>query len=151
MSVVAYRNGILAADTLWIEGNFKSYGTKIQKLCPAAEWILVGGVGAEPDIEYLKKWYLSDRQSPPQFVVNGGHETSAKLLVVVSPTEVDVVDQLGYVSRKHLDKDQYMAIGSGYMVALAAMHNGASAAQAVQTAIELEAYCGGSVECLSIV
>ena len=140
MTIIAYRDGVLAADSLSTNQGTKlgamkkiwrtskgriaicgDYGDALK----AARWIERGMVGSPPSsndpADPGAAIWLPDRGDP---------------LIVENGTVQD------------LDEAPYHAWGSGARIALGAMHQGASAEEAVEAAIAHCVICGGPVQAL---
>lgn len=139
MTIVAYREGLLASDTL-ITANETSwaYGKKIIK----ANGILAGGCGDMSFVQEFLHWasYKNrDELEPPK-------SSSSNQGIIISPKNI-----LYYVGKKPIPlKTSYLAIGSGFEIALGAFWMGASAAKAVKAAMVHNIHCGGEIYCLEL-
>ena len=142
MTVIAYRNGVLAADTL-----VTSYGTRtsgVIKILAAetskGERWLIGGCGALGVTVPARLWVTNtdaDLDKPIDF---SGVDDSA--LILIDPTGRCFYSHSAspFVSEKF---GPFHAIGSGADAARAAMLMGANARVAVDVAKEIETSCGG--------
>jgi hypothetical protein len=134
MTVVAYRNGILASDTLI------SYETlkvgHIKKIIKTKDGCLAGACG---DCEYLAKfleWADTDRQnSPPKYVKD------ADGILVLPNGEIRYYIGTSY----SIIINDYFALGCGAAPALGAFFMKATAEEAVRAAIEHNTACAGDV------
>lgn len=142
MTVIAYRQGVLATDSL-VSGNI-TLGTFIKGRSKNGWLTGVSGPVAEAQ-QYLdwfdeQKFKRQDRilfeQLPP------GIEYGALL---VSPNdEFFIIESGSYFPFKPLD--EYAAEGSGAQIALGVMFHGGSAEDAVRAAIRYVPNCGGDIQ-----
>lgn len=140
MTVIAFRSGVLAADTLALNGA-KTRQSKLRRL---KDGRLVGFAGVFVDaIEYVK--YLDgERDDMPEWMDNGG----CSALIV---TREGVVEHYEDGKGPIIIQEEFAAIGSGAQFAYGAMHMGATAEQAVEAAIKWASGCGGEVEMMRVV
>jgi hypothetical protein len=147
VTVIAYKNGIMAADTMEIgvNGETPSWGLKglsSRKIIKQSGH-LVGVAGkACPSVQDIKKWFFD-----PEFL---GEDVRPRLkylhflLLNVTPDRRIVLwDHLG--TSYAVSSDRHYAIGAGQEFAMGAMDAGASAARAVQIAINRCPQCDGRV------
>lgn len=149
MTTLAYRDGILASDSLTTRGNTSVKG--IAKLFKS-DSVLVGICGSLHDIPKFSKWILetSDKcDSVADFYLHGSP------LDGNDDTEALIADHYGNCWFMHpsgnvfqYDKE-YAAAGSGDYFALGALHMGATAEEAVAASIELDLYTGGNIKSIS--
>lgn len=149
MTTVAYRDGILAADSLTTRGNISIAG--IQKLFKS-NTVLVGICGNLHEAVPFVKWVL-DTSNSVERVEDFYHHDSP--LDAEADTEALVVDRDGVCWFMHasgnvfkFDED-YAAAGSGDYFALGAMYHGASATEAVAASAALDLYTGGEINSIS--
>lgn len=142
MTVIAYRDGILAADTL-VTGGLDRVG-HIAKIKKVGNW-LIGGAGAVGAIVPLMRWLEEtddgdDILSPVPYP--SGMDASG--LLVHCPTGKIYYTDSDSPFLIKLESD-YASIGSGSTVARTAMYLGQTATEAVNTATLLDIGCGGAV------
>lgn len=141
MTVIAYRDGILAADKLTQTGSMKATVTKIYQIGDA----MVGVSGtltlALEMIEWLRAGAAMDRL--PDFQKT---QEDYQPLMMVRDRKIWVYEQGG--TPFHVESPYY-AIGSGSRYAMAAMWCGKTAIEAVTCASELDTGCGMGVDWLS--
>ena len=138
MTVIAYRDGVMAGDTLASDSVLKVSG--LRKVARGADGTLYGFSGRASMCCELLRWVEAgchgDR--PPLRV----DDDTADVLVVRPSGDILIWTHAG-------DEDypagSYMAIGSGSAVAMGALHAGAYPEGAVRAAIEHGLGCGGSV------
>ncbi len=138
MTVIAYRDGVLAADSgVYTSGSalFAGTRTKVVK-CP--DGALCGATGISGDCADFTAWCAAGRFGSFAKLDDGF------LGVLIQPD--------GEV-RFYNDRAQwygveapFVAIGIGDAVATGAMHMGATAIQAVEAAITWSVWCGGPVQ-----
>lgn len=144
MTVIAYRDGTLAADTL-ITSNLDRAGQciKIKRVDP---W-LIGYAGNLGSLQALINWIndtKSDFTKPVEYPT--GME-SCGMLVDASGQGYYVSDESRYVTPITAP---YLAIGCGASIARTAMYLGFGAIEAVEAAIDLDVACGGKVTYITI-
>lgn len=143
MSVVAYKDGVLAADSKAYGGSWcASPGTKakIHRLDDGTRFGVTSSVIGIPD--RLVAW-IKDGAVPEKW---GTGEVDARILMVKPNGDVFLASNSLYFSGP-LTCDCY-AVGSGCDYALGAMLFGASAEDAVRVAMKLDPHCGGDVAVL---
>ena len=144
MTVIAYRDGVLAADTLAVRGDSKiGHMVKIAK-APDGRLGAAGGdagVGAAW-LAWVAGGFDGDRplgKSDDKYVDMG--------IVVELDGAMTVYEG---TMMPFTITGPYFAIGCGSPEAMGAMHAGASAVQAVEAAIAHDVHCGGCVMTLCL-
>ncbi|SRR5258708_5653940 len=134
MTVIAYRNGQMAADSSGWVGDTNAHTVwKVHRVGGG----LVGGAGLVSPFENFVRW-LKEGADEEEF------PTGAYEAIVVDPTgRVTVWYGSGMPPIK--SKDPYCAIGSGQDFALGALHAGADARGAVKAAIRHTATVKGPI------
>jgi ATP-dependent HslUV protease subunit HslV len=138
MTVIAYRDGLLAADSLVTAGHVVT--GRIQKLWRFDDGRLLGGAGVAGDMRSFVAWALAGCK---------GHwecqdkENGFSALVVGAQGEVVMYDAEG---RDYLLEAEFIARGAGAELAIGAMAMGARADQAVEVACRYSVWCGGPVQ-----
>lgn len=137
MTTIAYRSGVLAADTqMTCDGDLKAYGRKLVYVAEKKAW--VGYAGLVSDCQRFIRWFSG---ADPSVEFDEDDEFSA--LILWPDGEVD---GMGYQLKAHrLEADEFFAIGSGSSAAMAAMHMGADAKRAVEIAMLVDLGTGGEV------
>lgn len=144
MTTIAYRDGVMAADSQGTSGDVAAC-TRI-KMFEAHGW-LIGGAGNSTCLEEFQSWFIQERADgklgpcPPSLQTKDG----AWNVLCVSIEQPTVVYQLEDGRWPYRIFGKYHAIGSGYAIALGAMAAGATAEQAVKAAIKHDIYSGGPV------
>jgi hypothetical protein len=129
MTTIAYRNGVLAADTLAVVSNLRDgYGVK------------EAGCAAH-GLAFLDWFRGGMRGDPPEM----GEEGSSATGVIFCPDETALLWQrLGWARHK---VDAW-SMGSGGDLALGAMEAGATPEDAVRFAMKRDIYTGGEITVL---
>lgn len=141
MTTIAYRDGILAADTQVTLGNhIKGVGRKITELQPG---LVIAVAGDSRDEAKFKRWILAgaDPDNPPEFAKK---EFEA---FVIKNKEVFICER--HPILMPLEQTFY-AIGSGWELAIAAMQFGRSAKEAVEFASTLDIHTSLPVDTYDI-
>ena len=136
MTTIAYRDGILAADTLLTIGNLRS-GT-IDKIGRTENGGLWGVSGSAQGIGSCQEWLKRRKGNPPKF-------DGCFILIEPDGSWREWWGD-GWIS----PTDPQAAWGSGEAIARGAMFAGASAPVAVAAAIELDTLSGGDVVVLHL-
>lgn len=141
MTTIAYRAGILAADS-WATYSSEAGGSR-RHICTKlyrktvgegkkAHDVIIGTAGeTSPALAFLD-WFGSGRPIPEVLLQLGG-DFSCLVLTPEGLFEADVYCRLDRV------QEEFFAIGSGAKAALAAMHCGKSAIEAVRIAARNQA------------
>jgi ATP-dependent HslUV protease subunit HslV len=140
LTIIAYRDGILAADTsTMIDGNVHLGRTKIARR--ATDGALIGSCGLSGFGDAFRRWALDGEigAAPEVAKDSGGIIISAKGVVRIFDDACGCFELV----------PPYFAYGSGAPIALGAMFAGASAEEAVRAAIQHDRNCGGRVLALS--
>ena len=154
MSVVAFRSGIMVADTSGECNDRRLPGTKLL----TNGTIIVGMAGDDADAQRAARWVL-DGADPAKPVVwfpweSGSWKPNFGLLVwdgerldyygsTFIPAPVSPVKPT-----RGFNYDLFFAVGSGAEAALGAMHMGATAEEAVRVAMRVNVGVWGDVETL---
>lgn len=157
MTVIAYTKGVLASDSRATEG-YKIFSDRVKKLFKLANGGMVGTAG---DCDCRDVIELLGRATPKK--MPSKHElcdtkTVFRGIVVFPKGEVfevliderdDVSEDRWYAAVVEIS-EKYHAVGCGEDDALVAMRMGATAMQAVKTAIAGNAGCGGAVQTMKL-
>lgn len=145
MTTIAYRDGILAADSRGYAGNHASLGTKSKiRKCP--DGTLVGCSSNKPgQTEAVMAWFMAgaDPLKAPTFGEGGPDFT---LLVVRADGTALYGDGSFHLSGPLTAP--FFAVGSGRGPAYGALEMGASAQRAVEVACLHDVWSGGPIETL---
>jgi ATP-dependent protease HslVU (ClpYQ) peptidase subunit len=140
MTTIAYRDGVLAADSLVTLGHTKVHGS-YQKIRRIGSY-LVGTVGSVADCQAFMEWLKrGDDTHPPR-----KGEYSA--LVIDPRGKVRELENGSVLPSPRGAK--FFALGSGGTFALAAMYAGATATEAVKIAAKIDTNTGLPVKTLKI-
>lgn len=132
MTTIAYRDGVLAADTLMTASNMRSgHMTKIMR----RGRLIIGFAGASRNFEAFRNWLGAGAEG--SFASNDGN-------VFIIPPEGDAI-VWGDGDTPWRETALFWALGSGEAPAMGAMAAGASAEEAVKAAIALDLSSGGEI------
>lgn len=138
MTVIAYKDGVIAADSLSTESGTVVCTTSV-KVVRSRKGILGGASGPSTFCTAFRKWIEGECKKPITIP-----ESGYGFIVRPNSNLIELHDSNGHV----LYNKEYHAIGSGQDFALAVMSMGGSAVDAVEAAIKLNVYCGGPVRFL---
>lgn len=142
MTVVAYRNGVMASDSRVTDGTM-IIPAGMRKLWRLADGSLLGGSGTTYAIEAFARWAKRGRRGSPPEVSKDAN------MLLVTPAGV-VWEYDGAHPWQMREPCEYAAIGSGWRVAMTALWLGHTAVEAVHAAIALDSACGGDVQILHL-
>lgn len=144
MTTIAYRNGVLAADsrtTLETEGG----GARMflceklfPKILPSGDKVIIATAGESSPGMVFVDWFGSGKEAPDNFIIG---EADFTCLVL----QKDGLWEYDAWCRGIKILDEFYAIGSGAKAALGALHMGASAVKAVEMACRIDHYSGPPV------
>ncbi len=135
MTTIAYRDGIMAADSAAFADD--TYGGSCVKVFRTKSGGLAAFCGSMIFSAAIQAWLQSGEGSKPAY------GTDVTGILVEADGAIWVVNGDG--DRAQLNAP-YVASGSGRIAALGAMAAGASAERAVEIACELDAYTRGPVQ-----
>lgn len=139
MTTIAYRSGILAADSLMTcNGLRDDYRQKIFRVGK----VLVGGSGSSATCLKFRDWVAAGMQGESPFSGSDGGNG-----IVVSEAGLVCWGSSGPTP---IINSSFYSLGSGYEIALGAMDQGASAEEAVRAAIRWDTRSGGDVTVLHL-
>lgn len=145
MSVVVYRNGVLAADSRAYGGRGQCSPGEKRKVHQLPDGGRVGIVSAKlGEPERFLAW-IKDGADPTAWA---GEKPDLRALLVKADGSVFLFEDGPYPSGP-ITCDAFYAIGSGSDFALGAMAMGATAQEAVGVAIRFDPNSGGTVATLS--
>ena len=139
MTVIAFKSGVLAADTMICAGNsIIGYCPKIVKNKKGN----MAGVAGNLDFaaEFIQ-WFMAGEKGAPPSNKDATNTYHGDAIVIHKNGNVFVHERQCLVQVM----GQYYAIGSGSPEALGAMHAGADAIGAVKAAIAHDIKCGGDI------
>jgi hypothetical protein len=146
MTTIAFRDGILAADSrLTVDYGSgarkhtcrKLYRKRITEGKKSYDVVIATAGESSPGMVFYD-WYGSGKPIPDMFLHIGGDFTC----LVLTPKGLYEFD---VYCRGELIEEEFYAVGSGSMAALAAMHCGKSALEAVRIAARIDPFTGGRI------
>lgn len=141
MTVIAWDGRTLAADKRCCSAGMIRTVTKIHRIGD----VLVGGSGDLCFVLQMHQW-IRDGRKPENFPsAQRDKDDWQPVLIVETDGTPSIYDRTPYPVRY---EDHFCAIGSGREYAMAAMHLGKSAREAVEVAIALDAGCGNGIDVL---
>lgn len=148
MTVIAYRAGIIAADTGSSRDDAAhAYSRKITR---DSDGTLYGTAGNAAECDSFLRWVEDHKQGDPpsarKLEINDRDHSSYIVLVV--PIDTKVIWVLTAYGRECFHNTPYFAVGAGAPTAFGALWAGASAHDAVLAAIEHGYGCHGRVQTL---
>lgn len=129
MTTIAYRNGVIAADTGLTCGSLRD--SHVEKVAKHEDGSIAGACGEAWWIEAFLTWFKKGGEVP--VIPDGGHFSSA--LVINKRRKVTIYESEKGKTRSYEIKAPYHAIGSGRELALGAMFAGAPPTSAVKAAM----------------
>ncbi|MBS3648768.1 hypothetical protein KEU06_09030 [Pseudaminobacter sp. 19-2017] len=153
MTVLVYRDGVLASDSQLIRRNWNVLGhaEKIARVDVDGEAYLVGGTGEAPYVAKFIRWCRSDNF--PKFLQNLEYSSPR-----IEPTGKDdnctgfVIKPDGVCIRFEGDdppyevESEWHVFGSGDMIAVGALEMGATAERAVEVCIKHDILSDGPIQ-----
>lgn len=133
MTTVAYRDGVIAADSgCWIGDIVVN---TIVKVARGADGSLYGVTGRASECQLFLMWVNGDVPDMPEPKVTNDEkgESSFHALIVRPNGEVALLTAFGY---EYYGKPEYISVGAGSLCSMGAMHAGASAVMAIKAAID---------------
>jgi len=151
MTTIAYRDGVIAADTqeTWDDGSFTPC-KKIYRISSSDAEIdghIVALAGGSYSAEVFLEWYENGDWNDPPDLVNLDADEDFEALVVKNDGTLWTCNRLFAFIPIKVD---YFAMGSGGKAALGAMAVGATADEAVRAAMKHDCYTGGKVQTLKV-
>jgi 20S proteasome alpha/beta subunit len=144
MTTIAYRDGILAADTRATDSGYHPGIYRCEKLFRVGNDI-VGTAGDDTPGMVFLDWYThKDKRKPPSRLVDGEADFCC---LVLSKNGLFWYDKW---CRPNKVLDEFYAIGSGGAYAMGAMGMGATAEEAVRQAARWDCYTGGDIVTMAL-
>lgn len=143
MTVIAYRDGILAADSKIVEDDVNC--GEVEKIVKCPDGSLAGACGNYSYLcDFLEWAKMEDRDEydPPKWI---DRDCDYGLLILPNGEA-----HCYYYKSHKVWVNKFIAMGSGQSVALGAFYMGATAEQAVEAAIRYNNYCGGPILTLTL-
>jgi 20S proteasome alpha/beta subunit len=143
MTTIAYRWGIIAADTrAMVAGSITGSVVKVVKRDDGA---LAGAAGGAAYCGPFLRWFLDGEQGDPPEAKEGEHSYDRGLIFRCDPDgNIDIFEPPG----KFTLQAEYYAAGSGMDMALGAMWAGKGPEDAVRAAIAHDPNSGGEITVL---
>ncbi len=138
MTIIAYRDGVMAADTCFTDG-FITSGVKLYK----KSGHIIGFCGDVAQALVFVDWFFNQKKNRRPDLAS---ETGWEALVL----NKDGVTTWERSLRPIPMDDEFYAIGSGSMLAMGAMEHGASASQAVAIACKRDPYCREPIQAMKL-
>jgi ATP-dependent protease HslVU (ClpYQ) peptidase subunit len=146
MTVIAYRDGVIAADSrVTVEGKesgIRFFDSSIKLFRKDGCIIATAGASA-PGIVFVR-WYGTRPKKPPEAITDAKVDWTCLVLDKTGLWEWD----------SSLEPEQvlepFYAIGTGCKAALGAMYMHATAVEAVQIACLIDPNCGGKVQTMRL-
>lgn len=144
MTTIAYRDGVLASDTLGTANNVRE--CEFRKIAKVNGW-LVGIAGTLHVANSIMRWLKTNGgklERPPESVVGEGDRGNVNAIFVNQKSgAVYLMDSCG---EPYKVKVRFYALGSGAYHAVGAMEMGASATQAVRVASKWDMATGPKIQ-----
>jgi 20S proteasome alpha/beta subunit len=149
MTIVAYKDGVIAADTLVCEQTLKvGHTTKITALAGGG----VAGAAGEFALAQRFLTWAAQHNTCELRRFDIGENVDGFVGLIVTPNEYRMGEVVRYDFRGNPARifAPFAAIGSGTDMAFGAMAAGATAKEAVAIAIQYDPYCGGDIHSLTV-
>ena len=141
LTTIAYRDGVMASDSAYNQGSIIGGGQR-QKLGHNPKGDLCGSCGISNWCHAFLKWFENGEEGePPLPDKDKDGYTEGRAMIVRSDGMIEIYENGGGFPVKA----EYVAIGSGFELALGAMHAGATAKQAVAAAITHDTHSAGEI------
>lgn len=138
MTTIAYRDGVLAADTQTsIHDGCVITPDKSKKILRLSDGSLIAGSGIKRQISDFAKWCETKVGEKP--------DTEESTIIRIS-LDGGVIVYDGKTDERDVTGCPFYAVGSGAAAALGAMYAGARADQAVEIAMKVDPWTGGEVD-----
>jgi hypothetical protein len=138
MTIIAYRDGVMAADTCFTDG-FVTCGIKLHKKAGH----VIGFCGDVSQALVFVDWFFNQKKNRrPDLASETGWEA-----MVLNKDGVTTWDRS---LRPIPVEESFYAIGSGSPIAIGAMEQGATAAEAVAIACRRDPYCREPITILTL-
>lgn len=144
MTVIAYRDGILATDSRATNDEGLMIGA-IAKIWRRADGSLCAASGGAGDCQSFAGWFLAGDEAVPWEAKD--HSKGFAGLVITPGGRVMIWN---FDGRSYQIEAPFYARGYGAEIAIGAMAMGARADQAVEIACRWSVWCGGPVQVLQL-
>jgi 20S proteasome alpha/beta subunit len=146
MTTIAYRDGVLAADTMACSGHLR-HGGVYTKIVQRADGTMGGGAGHAAFCESWKRWILDPSLEKPTPGPGSSPEDPGDMGLLVHPDgTVECCEHGGCYTLN----EEYFAEGTGAPVAYGAFHKGATAEEAIRAAVAHDLCTGGPITVLRL-
>lgn len=146
MTTIAYRDGVLAADGRSVGANDVILGDNTIKVWTLPNGFLVGGSGTRSVIFRYRDWMASREGARPS-LRDGDKDNNRSMIIEIMPNGTIYMHEDEYI---HDLTEPFVAIGSGREAAMAAMHMGAGAEEAIRIACKTNPWSGGVIHKVQI-
>lgn len=142
MTTIAYRDGVLAADSLSTR-----YGNREGTVCKIAKKanLMAGASGSADMCQAFRVWFMTGCKGQPPYMGDPDKSWAEGFIVMPDGAVAVFGPSSQWVNQPY---GGFSAWGSGSDVALGAMAAGATAEQAVAAAIMLDINSGGEITVL---
>ena len=150
MTVIAYKDGVLAADRACCNRGMMIATTTMIWRTPHG--CLVGVAGSSLDASAVKAWSDGDLPSiiAPDFNFPAMRSQDTEAMVIMPNGDCMLFCGGQNGNFPVLDRHPFIATGSGMDLALGAMAAGVSAVDATLIACRIDIHCGGGVDWLDV-
>ena len=142
MTVIAWDGKTLAADRQITNIGYKSSCVKIKR----SRGHLIFCAGESGISEALFDWF--DKGADPAKFPDAQKTDKFEYLCAINPARQII--KFSHTPFPYIIRDRFYATGCGRDYAVAAMHLGHSAVQAVKVACKLDAFCGMGIDTLTL-
>lgn len=139
MTVIAYKDGTIASDSLVTDDNYvRSFYMK--KITKSKKGCIGGAVGNASFVTKFLEWIKKDTTKVhcPLFEFKNDMDEG---IIILPNKEILYFNSISPIKINNA----FIALGSAYQLAIGAMDYGANAAQAVSVAIQHSIVCGGEI------
>jgi hypothetical protein len=143
MTTIAYRDGVIAADTGMTMAGVK-IGT-VTKIARNQKGDLCGGAGSATFVHEFLHWFKNGEHGSPPDAVRTDELLDRSIIIIRDDPKTIIIYEPGGLS--HCTANYY-ALGTGKELALGVMFIGGTAEQAVQAGMAHDASTWGTVEVL---
>lgn len=143
MTTIAYRNGIIAADTGLTRGSLRN--SFVSKIAKNKDGALAGACGSAWWIAAFLKWFMDGGE-----MLHNPDEGCDTAIIIDRRRRMTLYESEKSKTWSYEVRGPYHALGSGCMVAFGALHSGAHPVDAVKAAIAHDESTYGRVESLKL-
>lgn len=138
MTIICYRDGVIAADNAVFLGNIRV--GSFRKIASRDDGALAAAAGTTSICERFNVWFVNGCQSP----FDPKDEDKDFSAIIVHPD--GHVQRMGYQGDEFSIEASFYAIGFPQDFALGAMAAGATAEEAVRLCLQWHDGCGGDIQ-----